>query len=76
VECQRRDYRGEHKAECAELAHPPFAREFNPDQRPDVPWPVDPVYGIARSDGLGLWVTGSHSVDLRCAPMHLLHSPR
>ncbi|KAL1704008.1 hypothetical protein EV121DRAFT_280707 [Schizophyllum commune] len=55
----REHWRNGHKVECTTFVHPPLAKTFDPSQRPDVPWPIDPIFARVRENGLGVWVTAS-----------------
>ncbi|KAL1719369.1 hypothetical protein EV715DRAFT_263376 [Schizophyllum commune] len=59
AECQREHWRHGHKIECTAFVHPPLAKTFDSAQRPDVPWPIDPIFARVKENGLGVWVTAS-----------------
>jgi hypothetical protein len=39
------------------------AKLFDPSEREDVPWPVDPIFGTANAQGVGVWVTTNADLD-------------
>jgi hypothetical protein len=45
------------------LISPPVAKTFDPSERPDIPWPVDPIFGTEHSKGVGIWVTSDIGLD-------------
>ncbi|KAI5887453.1 uncharacterized protein SCHCODRAFT_02671478 [Schizophyllum commune H4-8] len=55
----REHWRHGHKVECTAFVHPPLAKTFDSAQRPDVPWPIDPIFARVKENGLGVWVTAS-----------------
>ncbi|TRM55549.1 hypothetical protein BD626DRAFT_525166 [Schizophyllum amplum] len=57
--CQREHWQDGHKEECAAFVQPPLAKTFDPSDRPDVPWPVDPIHASTNENGLGIWMTTS-----------------
>jgi hypothetical protein len=40
------------------------AKRFNPSDRPDVPWPVDPIIGAAHEKGVGVWITTDSDLSM------------
>ncbi|KAL1689480.1 hypothetical protein GGG16DRAFT_37982, partial [Schizophyllum commune] len=68
-DCQRIHWRAGHKAECASFAQPPLAKTFDPSNRSDVPWPVDPIFASANRDGVGVWMSVAGDIA------HLLDPP-
>jgi hypothetical protein len=32
-------------------------KTFDPSDRSDVPWPVDPIFGTGNFKGVGAWIT-------------------
>jgi hypothetical protein len=64
--CQADDWKDGHKKDCQNLVHPPFAKEFEVEERPNAPWPVHPVFGFSKRDGLGIWVSaGSNTMSAK-----------
>ncbi|KAI4519597.1 hypothetical protein K525DRAFT_205682 [Schizophyllum commune Loenen D] len=63
-QCQRDDWKSIHRQECTTFAHPPIAKSFNTLYRPDVPWPIDPVFATVHKDGVGVWVSVSASEEM------------
>ncbi|KAL1686702.1 hypothetical protein GGG16DRAFT_128492 [Schizophyllum commune] len=55
--CQREHWQAGHKEECYGFVHPPFAKTFDPSDRPDVDWPICPIFCQHNENGLGLWMT-------------------
>ncbi|KAH8834722.1 hypothetical protein DL96DRAFT_1571512 [Flagelloscypha sp. PMI_526] len=66
AQCQKEHWKGGHKAECSSFTYPPLAKCFDNADRPDVPWPIDPIFAQGNDQGLGIWVTtcGSNSGHL------------
>ncbi|KAJ7213843.1 hypothetical protein GGX14DRAFT_444242 [Mycena pura] len=58
-QCQKEDWKAGHKTDCGSFKHPPLCKGFDPSDRPDVPWPVDPIFAQGTKDGLGVWLTPS-----------------
>jgi hypothetical protein len=47
------------------------AKRFDPSNRGDVPWPVDPVFGAGHQEGIGLWLAAKSGVDSKQVPRDL-----
>lgn len=54
--CQQEHWRAGHKRECAKFMQPPLAKTFDPSDRLDVPWPVDPIFAKSNQNGVGIWM--------------------
>ncbi|KAE9397415.1 hypothetical protein BT96DRAFT_921492 [Gymnopus androsaceus JB14] len=61
--CQRDHWKSGHKTDCASFKQPPLAKNFDPSDRSDVPWPHDPIFAQGNKDGLGVWLTTSGSLS-------------
>ncbi|KAE9401239.1 hypothetical protein BT96DRAFT_974905 [Gymnopus androsaceus JB14] len=61
--CQRDHWKSGHKTDCVSFKQPPFAKNFDPSDRADVPWPYDPIFAQGNEDGLGVWLTTSGSLS-------------
>ncbi|TRM58114.1 hypothetical protein BD626DRAFT_540207 [Schizophyllum amplum] len=55
--CQRDHWQAGHKQECANFVQPPLSKTFDPSDRPDVPWPIHPIFASANQNCLGMWMT-------------------
>ncbi|KAL1659612.1 hypothetical protein GGF50DRAFT_119712 [Schizophyllum commune] len=62
-QCQRSHWKGGHKEECSAFAHPPLAKTFDTSDRPDIPWPIDPIFATEHEGGVGVWVTTSQGTN-------------
>ncbi|KAE9402211.1 hypothetical protein BT96DRAFT_974428 [Gymnopus androsaceus JB14] len=61
--CQRDHWKSGHKTDCASFKQPPLAKNFDPSDRADVPWPHDPIFAQGNKDGLGIWLTTAGSLS-------------
>ena len=61
--CQRDHWKSGHKTDCASFKQPPLAKNFDPSDRADVPWPLDPIFAQGNKDGLGIWLTTAGSLS-------------
>ncbi|PIL35613.1 hypothetical protein GSI_02341 [Ganoderma sinense ZZ0214-1] len=62
-ECQRTDYKDNHRRECTEFVHPPRTRAFRTHLIGDETWPHSPIFAHAHEDGIGCWISTGNKVD-------------